>query len=462
MRIPIIFSTDENYIFYTCVAITSLAQSAAPDTEYDIYLLTGSDFSAYNLLDEVEVRFANIRIQCLTVDVEIFRHVIIHNQHVTKAAFYRLVLSGLLQEDKCIYLDSDVIVTEDLQSLYLTEMTDYYIAGCRDTWIDLLSEEACEKRRQGTGIPSMQEYINSGVLLMNLEKIRRDGLAQVFLQHLDRNYLYEDQDILNVCCYGKILQLPAKWNIFTLFLGQMDILREKGISEDVLEAFRKKRGIIHYATPYIRPWMYSRYWANWIWWKTAGEWEENSCYREMYEKVHGQERRERWEYWLQRCGDHDKIVIFGFTIYGREICDWLLNAGLGRKLLFCDNAPEKWAYCYKGIAVVPLETANRENALFLNTSQSRCDEVQQSLRNHGIREEDILIYRKEKLDGYYRYLDSRYYAEELKDIFLREFGYGLGEFQEDLCVMRKLLSTDFRYRTWYQRYHLQEWILRKS
>ncbi len=150
MRIPIIFSTDENYIFYTCVAITSLAQSAAPDTEYDIYLLTGSDFPAHSLLDEADVRFANIRIRCLTVDAEIFRHVIIHNQHVTKAAFYRLILSGLLQEDKCIYLDSDVIVTEDLQSLYLTEMTDYYIAGCRDTWIDLLSEEACEKRRQGT------------------------------------------------------------------------------------------------------------------------------------------------------------------------------------------------------------------------------------------------------------------------------------------------------------------------
>ena len=43
-KIPVVFATDENYAFYTCAAITSMAKSADCDTEYDVYILVTIPF----------------------------------------------------------------------------------------------------------------------------------------------------------------------------------------------------------------------------------------------------------------------------------------------------------------------------------------------------------------------------------------------------------------------------------
>ena len=144
MRIPIVFATDENYLFYACVAITSMAQIAKEDTFYQIYILVDTDFTdSEHLIDKLK-RYHNIHIEIVCVDSTFFQNVTIHNQHVTKATFYRLSLCDLIAEDKCIYLDGDILVTEDLEELYRTELGNYYLAGCRDIWIDLLSEKERE------------------------------------------------------------------------------------------------------------------------------------------------------------------------------------------------------------------------------------------------------------------------------------------------------------------------------
>ena len=163
MRIPVVFATDENYIFYTCVAITSLSRSADPDTEYEVYILTGDEFTDQGLLNIVEQKYSNINLKVVKADTKIFKNVVINNSHVTKTTFYRLILCNLIQAEKCIYLDSDIIVTEDLQALYSVNLDRDYIAGCRDIWIDMMSEEERENRRKRTEIPSMQEYVNAGI-----------------------------------------------------------------------------------------------------------------------------------------------------------------------------------------------------------------------------------------------------------------------------------------------------------
>lgn len=142
MRIPVVFATDENYLFYVCVAITSMAQNAKEDTFYQIYALVAPEFDdKEHLLDKLQQRYHNIRIEVVCVNEMIFRDVTIHNQHVTKATFYRLALCDLIKEDKCIYLDGDILVTEDLGELYQTDMEDNYLAG-RQTF-----GRCCTRRR---------------------------------------------------------------------------------------------------------------------------------------------------------------------------------------------------------------------------------------------------------------------------------------------------------------------------
>ncbi len=459
MRIPIVFATDENYIFYTCVTITSLARSAKPDTEYVIYIMVSEKFPEASLFDTAGNRYDNVSIKIIRVRDEVFQNVIIHNGYITKATFYRLVLDSLIDEDKCIYLDSDIIVTEDLTVLFQTDMEGYYIAGCRDIWMDIISKEDVEKWRERINTPSMDEYINAGVLVMNLQKIREDGLEREFIQHMEFDYLHEDQDIINTVCYGRIKRLPSKWNIFTKFLGSLGELRKKGISEDVLHDFSMRKGILHYATPFIRPWEHTRYWANGEWWRMASEWKDETVYQKLEEKLKRSEDLEHWEYYIRKGKEYSRIVIFGFTVYGKQMCDWLLNSGFKDKLEFCDNNQDKREQSYKGIEVHLLEEIDRRDTLFINTSQRRCEEVENLLLAAGIDRKDMVRYTKRSWEYYY-YMDSVYFLQELKDIFYRERGSELEGFVENLSEMRKKLVTEPVYKEWHYKYDMGNWILK--
>ena len=460
MRIPVVFATDENYLFYTCIAITSLAKYAAADTEYDIYILMDEDSSDHALLGKAAQRHTNISIHIIKVCKNLFQDVIINNKHITKATFYRLALCRLLDVDKCIYLDSDLIATDDLQELFSTDMNGYYVAGCRDIWIDMISEEEREERRKKTGqIPTLKKYINAGVMVLNVRKIKEDGLDHVFMKQLNKDYLFEDQDIINVSCYGKIRHLPARWNIFTVFLRDLDEMRTKGISEQVIEAFKSRKGILHYATPPIRPWEHSFCYANKEWWDVASEWKDEEVYQRIHERVQKKEEQNHWSYYVEKCKKYYKIAIFGFTYYGRMFCDWLISNGFQDKLVFCDNASEKKNLSYKKIGVCGLEDIEKKDILFVNCSQRRNMEVTEMLLETGIKREDIVSYIHEKRE-HYQNLDERHYLDELRDIFYRDCGAGVQGFKENLYEMQRTLLQDPKYQDWHGRYSMDIWILK--
>ena len=71
----------------------------------------------------------------------------------------RAVYSKLFPDlDKILSLDLDTIVNEDISNLWDIDMSNYYVAGVRDT---------PEFNKNGL-------YINGGVLMYNLDKIRKD------------------------------------------------------------------------------------------------------------------------------------------------------------------------------------------------------------------------------------------------------------------------------------------------
>lgn len=458
-RIPVVFATDKNYMFYTCVAITSLANSAGPNTGYDVFILTSDEFTERSILDLIPQRYPNIQVNLIRVPSNRFQNVVINNKHISKATFYRLIIAEFVQVDKCIYLDSDVLVTEDLDALFSVDLSDHYIAGCRDIWMDMLSEEKYEEMRDSIGISSMEDYINAGVLLINLRKIREEHFDQVLVQYLDRDYPHEDQDILNVCCLGRIKRLPAKWNLFTIFMGKIDEMRAKGIDETIIQAFKERSGIIHYATPNIRPWEHFFYWANQQWWETASDWKDEDHYQELRKKVYQAEAPDHWRYYLEKCEQYQRIVIFGFTVYGREVCDQLLNNGLQERLLFCDNDPKKVGLSHKKVRTIFFDAVKKEGTLFINSSQRRSVEVTKLLLDSGVERDDIICYKRKRRE-YYIYLDNLYYLDELRDIFSREYGEDQARSVEDLQVMKRKLLNDTRYQDLYGKYYLRDWLLK--
>jgi lipopolysaccharide biosynthesis glycosyltransferase len=98
--------------------------------------------------------------------------------------------------------------------LFNTDLEGFYIAGV-DEWGTAVDEA---KYLSSINLHGVDYYINSGVLVMNLDLMRRDNVQEKLVamaKHgIDgkRAFRYPDQDVLNVVCHGKIKLLDLKFN----------------------------------------------------------------------------------------------------------------------------------------------------------------------------------------------------------------------------------------------------------
>ena len=270
--IPVILSSDDNYAPYMYVTMYSALENAMPDTFYDFYLLVPSAFSKRNtdLIMELKEKY-NCDIHFIDMK-NAFADLTMHIPHVTSPTYYRLLAGDLLPKeyDKCIYLDVDVCVCRDLASLYNIDMGSNYIAGVVAAAYYLNQESHCKR----LGLPSMEQYVNAGVLLMNLKQIRQDGMTARFVELSKNDYSSQDQDVINVACYGRILTLPVKYNVMTKYKALFDAGHEQRAAlEEIYGAEHIGEGvrspvIVHYADK-IKPWNDVSMKMMGYWWKYA-------------------------------------------------------------------------------------------------------------------------------------------------------------------------------------------------
>lgn len=132
--------------------------------------------------------------------------------------FYRLVIGSLLaDENRAIYLDADTIVNLDIRELWEYEIPVSGLAAVPDMVIQELGDNVIN-----SGVVRRESYFNSGVLLLDLEKIRGmgnivDKVVKFILQYYPD---YPDQDALNhLFPYSAIL--PSKYNTFVNMAADM-------------------------------------------------------------------------------------------------------------------------------------------------------------------------------------------------------------------------------------------------
>lgn len=176
------------------------------------------------------------------------------DRHLTKETYLRLLAPDILPEqDRILYLDSDIIVMDDLGALWATNLAGYAAAGASDVLL-----QAFGARKPVSGVP----YIGAGVLLMNLSVWRREGIARQMLDYIAENgerLAYHDQDALNVILSGKLLPVDYRWNL----QASACHLNRSALGdqyERVRQACRQP-AIVHY-TGSRKPWML-RYRSRW-------------------------------------------------------------------------------------------------------------------------------------------------------------------------------------------------------
>ncbi len=212
--IPIFFAVDDNYAPYLSVTLRSLIENSSNENVYDINILI-EELSDRNVKSILTMQTENVKIKFVSVTEKL--RALCRKLHMrdyyTKATYYRFFIPELFPEcEKGLYLDCDIVLTADAAELYHTELGDNYIAAIPEEFITdvevfgLYSEKVL-------GVPR-QEYINAGILVMNLEMMRRDHVKEQFASLLERvTYrVAQDQDYLNVICKDKTVILDKTWN----------------------------------------------------------------------------------------------------------------------------------------------------------------------------------------------------------------------------------------------------------
>ena len=234
-KINIAFCFNDSYTDKVAVTMTSLLVNHKKEV-FDFYLFS-SDLSEENIekLNKLKIKYKNFSLHPTKVDASLFNNLKLNIDYISLETYYRYLIADLLPNvDKILYLDGDLIVQKEITSFYQTALDDCYLAGVSDLW----AEKTNHKIDLG-----LKTYINAGVLLMNLKLIRADNLGQLLIEKtslLWDKIKYQDQDILNIVCQNRIIEVEDVYN-FTM----------EHVKSDKSKA--QKACIIHY-TGQKKPW----------------------------------------------------------------------------------------------------------------------------------------------------------------------------------------------------------------
>ena len=147
----------------------------------------------------------------------------LRSYYTSVAGFYRLLIPEILNESRAIYLDADIIVNLDISELWSIDLGNFPIAATPQ--IFSVPNEMLNEIKIGNDIRidsdqiDPNDYFNSGVLLFDLDKLRKNfgggwQLLKQCLKILSQNprSISFDQDALNILFKDNFFKLPVKFN----------------------------------------------------------------------------------------------------------------------------------------------------------------------------------------------------------------------------------------------------------
>jgi len=225
-----------------------------------------SDPIAHDLAYFVGLNSATFELRLRQIENQ-FHRPVTWPSHLTAATLLRLLLPLVLKDiDRVVYLDCDLVVLNDITTLYDTDLLDFPLAACLDFW--LTGGPPFAPPIVGWGIEDWQKflrdvvrladrkaYFNAGVLVMDLKRFRNTGLfhaAEEFLEQTNYKTVYVDQDALNHVANGAFVRLDSRWNVLA---SRRETDRNNADCENAASApsSDSEPWIIHYAGPY-KPW----------------------------------------------------------------------------------------------------------------------------------------------------------------------------------------------------------------
>lgn len=249
-KIRIVSACDDNYVQHLAVMLCSLLENTQKQSQIDINIIDGGILEENKAkLDNFIYQKYHLNVNYLTIDARIYQDFPI-SYHFTHTIYYRISIPLLFEHnvDKVLYLDSDIVIKDDVSKLWDIDLNNYFLAA--------VESPSFGDRYSDLNMPEDSKYFNSGVLLINLEMWRKHNITETtikFIQNHQDKIIWWDQDSLNSVLCNRWLLLPLRWNQQAYFF-EKDQYQKNSHRPDFLEAVENP-AIIHFSS-FHKPWEY--------------------------------------------------------------------------------------------------------------------------------------------------------------------------------------------------------------
>lgn len=255
----VVCSCDENFVPPLTAMLKSLSVNHRKSSKLVIYVLENklTDRSRKKISSSLKTEPVEIRF--IDIDETPLNNMLV-GRRFTRTAYYRLIAYLLLPQEikKIIYLDSDLIVNEDIENLWDIDIEENHLLAVQEQGKKLLyvSSPCGLLNYKELGIDPTRKYFNSGVMVIDLDKWRRDDIGLKVIKYMEQNKRYirwYDQDGLNAVLAHKWGELDHRWNLCTTIFD--NISWEEGPIKDksIYTRLVSHPHIIHFNT-WDKPW----------------------------------------------------------------------------------------------------------------------------------------------------------------------------------------------------------------
>ena len=254
--IPIFYAVDDRYIPFLAVSLKSLIENASKNCYYAIKVLA-SNVSESNKKKILKYELENVKIEFVDLHyyLEKVKDKLYTRDYFTQTTYFRLFIPELYpQYDKVIYIDSDTTILGDISEFYNIDIGKNLLGVVSDESVQN-NEIFKEYVERVVGMATYERYFNAGVLLMNLDEMRKFEFQAKFMYLLEtmRFAVAQDQDYLNRLCKGRTKLISKVWNKMPI---PSDTIKEEDIK------------LIHY-NHMFKPWHFDDVLYQKYFWKYA-------------------------------------------------------------------------------------------------------------------------------------------------------------------------------------------------
>jgi len=250
--LKVVYSCDEAYVPHTGISMLSLFDNNRSLESIVVYFIQ-KDVSepSLNLLVKLTNEYQRELVIIPIDEVNSRLDIKSTGRHI-ETVYVKLFLGQLTDLDKVLYIDSDTIINGSLKELWETDISDFLVAG-----VDTTSVEP----KSLLGLSKSDKFINDGVVLLNLDLIRRLNIEDKYVSSIAQ---YEgeppvlSEGVINKVCQGKILSLHPKFNLLSGLIGyrfNRFSYMESYYSQREIEEAIEDPLIIHFLSAFFnRPW----------------------------------------------------------------------------------------------------------------------------------------------------------------------------------------------------------------